>query len=354
MNALLYDLTMLNAIPANEKQVRLFFEKTVKPLADELTYDNIGSIIAKKVGNPDGPRIMVAGHMDEIGFIVTEITKEGYVKFIPAGGWWGHVVLSQQFTITTKKGTVTGVVGSKPPHILSEAERKNVVDLKDMYLDLGVASKEEAEQLGVAIGDMITPYIVSKELGNPKYLLAKAFDNRIGVALAIDVLKNIQLERHDNVYYGVGTVQEEVGLRGAQTAAYKVDPDIGISLDVTIAHDYPGGTQETQLGKGPCLMVYDSSMVGHVGLRQFAVSIADELKIPYQLSYLRQGGTDAGKMHISKCGAPSLAICLPCRYLHSHTSIIHEDDYLNAVKLVTELVKRLDRKTVNAITFDHE
>jgi len=353
MNSLLYDLTMLNGIPANEKQVRKYFEKAVKGFAEEVTFDNLGSVIAKKTGKADGPKIMVAGHLDEIGFIVSDITKEGYVKFIPAGGWWGHVVLSQQFTITTQDGNeVIGVVGSKPPHILSAEERKNVVDTKDMYLDLGLSSKEEAMALGVKIGDMITPFIQSKPLGNPKYLLAKAFDNRIGVALAIEVLKNIQNETHENIYYGVGTVQEEVGLRGAGTAAYKIGPDIGISLDVTIAHDYPGGTKETELGKGPCLMIYDSSMVGHVGLRQYAVSICEELKIPYQLSYLRAGGTDAGKIHLTKCGAPSIAICLPCRYLHSHTSIIHEDDYANAVKLVTELVKRLDRKTVDQITFD--
>jgi len=353
MNPLLFDLTMLNGIPANEKQVRLYFEKAVKGLADEITYDNLGSIIARKTGNPDGPKIMVAGHMDEIGFIVTEITKDGYVKFIPAGGWWGHVVLSQQFTITTKTGKlISGVVGSKPPHILSPEERLKVVDVKDMYMDLGVTSKEEALALGIQVGDMITPFIESKALGNPKFLLAKAFDNRIGIALAIEVLKNIQTEKHENIYYGVGTVQEEVGTRGAGTSAYKIGPDIGIALDVTVAHDYPGGTKETELGKGPCLMIYDSSMVGHVGLRQYAVSICEELKIPYQLSYLRAGGTDAGKMHITKNGCPSLAVCLPCRYLHSHTSIIHEDDYANAVKLVTELVKRLDRKTVDEITFD--
>lgn len=353
MNPLLYDLTMLNGIPANEKQVRKYFEKAVQGLADEISFDNIGSIIAKKVGNPNGPKIMVAGHMDEIGFILSEITKDGYVKFIPAGGWWGHVVLSQQFVITTKAGKeIRGVVGSKPPHILSVEERKNVVDTKDMYLDLGVTSKEEALALGIQIGDMITPFIESIPLNNPKFLLAKAFDNRIGIALAIEVLKNIQSEKHDNVYYGVGTVQEEVGLRGAGTAAYQVSPDIGIALDVTIAHDYPGGTKETELGKGPCLMIYDSSMVGHVGLREFAVSICEELKIPYQLSYLRQGGTDAGKIHLTKCGAPSIAVCLPCRYLHSHTSIIHEDDYSNAVKLVTEMVKRLDKKAVEQITFD--
>jgi endoglucanase len=353
MSELLKQLTMLNGIPANEKQVRDFFVRQVKDMGT-ISYDNLGSVIAEKIGNPDGPRIMVAGHMDEIGFILSEITKEGYLKFIPAGGWWGHVVLSQQFTVTTKTGAeVHGVVGSKPPHILSAEEKTKVVDLKDMYLDIGVASKEEAEKTGIRIGDMITPFIESRRLANPKFLLAKAFDNRIGVALALEVLKNLQDVAHPNRYYGVGTVQEEVGLRGAGTAANKVAPDIGIALDVTIATDYPGGDKTCELGKGPALMFYDSSMVGHVGLREYIVRMCDEMKIPYQLSFLRQGGTDAGKMHLSHSGCPSIAICLPSRYIHSHTSIIHEDDYENAVKIVTELVKRLDRKTVDEITYQY-
>ncbi|MFH0993787.1 MAG: M42 family metallopeptidase [bacterium] len=351
LKKLLYDLTMLNGIPGNERRVRKYFEQAVAGKA-AVTFDNLGSVIAEKIGDSAGPKIMFSGHMDEIGFIVTEITKEGYVKFIPAGGWWGHVVLGQQFQITTKADrTVHAVVGSKPPHILSEEERKKVVDLKDMYLDLGVPSRSAVETLGVAIGDMITPYIESRELADPKYLLAKAFDNRVGVALAIEVLDNLQGVAHPNVYYGVGSVQEEVGERGAATAAYKIGPDIGIALDVTVAHDYSGGSKDTELGKGPCLMIYDSSMVGHVALREFAISLCEELHIPYQLSYLRQGGTDAGKIHVAKSGCPSLAVCLACRYLHSHTSIIYEDDYENAVRLVTAMVQRLDRATVDAITY---
>lgn len=352
MSTLLKQLTMLNGIPANEKQVRVFMEKYAEGKA-KIDHDNLGSVILCKQGSKPEPRIMVAGHMDEIGFIVTEITKEGYVKFIPAGGWWGHVVLSQQFTITCKNGReVRAVVGSKPPHILDAEEKKKVVELSDMYLDLGVANRQEAVDLGVAIGDMVTPFIESVELANPKYLLAKAFDNRIGVALALEVLDNLQHALHPNTYYGVGSVQEEVGLRGATTAAYKIEPDIGIALDVTIASDYPGGSKEIELGKGPCLMVFDSSMVGHVGLREYVQKVAEEQNIPYQLSYLKRGGTDAGKMHLTRNGCPSIAICLAARYIHSHTSIIHADDYMNAVRLVTELVKRLDSKTVREITFN--
>ncbi|HOP56596.1 MAG TPA: M42 family metallopeptidase [Bacillota bacterium] len=352
MSELLQELTMLKGIPANERLVREFIELHAAGKA-EISHDKLGSVILKKTGTADGPRIMVAGHMDEIGFIVSEITKEGYIKFIPAGGWWGHVLLSQQFVLTTMEGKeIRGVIGSKPPHILDPEERKKVVELNDMYLDIGVANKEEALEQGIRVGDMITPYIEFKKLANPKYLLAKAFDNRIGIGLVLEVLDRLQKMPHPNTYYGVGSVQEEVGLRGAGTSAFQIDPDIGIALDVTIATDYPGGANDVCLGKGPCLMVYDSSMVGHVGLRRFVTELADKENIPYQLSYLNRGGTDAGKIHLTKSGCPSIAICLAARYIHSHTTIIHEDDYDNAVLLVEKLISALDNEIVNQITFE--
>ncbi len=351
MSKLLQKLTMLEAIPGNEREVREFVGAYAQGKA-EIAFDKLGSVILKKAGTDPDVRIMVAGHMDEIGFIVSEITKDGYIKFVAAGGWWGHVVLSQQFTIRTKNGkAIRGVVGSKPPHILGAEEKKKVVELADMFIDIGVSTKKEAEKLGIAIGDMVTPYIEFQHLANKKYLLAKAFDDRVGVGVLLEVLDNLQTTTHPNTYYGVGTVMEEVGLRGAGTASYMVEPDIGISVDVTIGNDYPGGSKETVLGLGPCLMVYDSSMVGHVGLRAFVEKTAAELKIPYQLSYLNRGGTDAGKIHLNQSGCPSIAICMASRYIHSHTSIIHQDDYDNTVKLVTALIARLDRKTVDAITY---
>jgi len=312
----------------------------------------LGSIILKKTGISSTPKIMISGHMDEIGLMITEITKDGYLKFIPVGGWWGHVLLSQRFHITTKNNReILAVVGSKPPHILEPEEKKKVVELSDMYLDIGVSSDEEAKAFGIEVGDMVTPAMEFSLMANSKYLLAKAFDDRIGVGIILEVLKLLQNIDHPNTYYGVGSVQEEVGLRGAGTSSYKVSPDIGISLDVTVANDYPGGSKDAVLGKGPCLMLYDSSMVGHVGLREFVVQVANEEKIPYQLSHLKRGGTDAGKIHLSHSGCPSIAICLPSRYIHSHTSMIHQDDYENTVKLILALLTRLDQKAVEKITY---
>jgi putative aminopeptidase FrvX len=348
---ILKEMSMLNGIPGNEKQVRAYMNSKMKDIS-EVSFDNLGSIIAKKVGNPNGPRIMVAGHMDEVGFMVTTITDEGYVKFTPAGGWWSQVMLAQQMVITTcDNKEIRGVIGAKAPHILTAEERAKPVAMDKMYLDLGVANKEEAVKLGIKPGDMITPYIEAIEMSNPKYLLGKAWDNRVGCAAAIQVLENIQGEKHENIYFGVGTVQEEVGLRGAKTSSYKIQPDIGIALDTTIAYDFPGGDKNTELGKGVGIMFKDSSMIGHKGLRDYVIGLCDKEKIPYQLTFLERGGTDGGAIHMSHIGAPSISFCLPVRYLHSHTSVVHQDDYDAMVKIVTLLVKSLDKETVNKITY---
>lgn len=349
---ILKEMSMLNGIPGNEKQVRSYMNEKMKDIS-EVSFDNLGSIIAKKVGNPDGPRIMVAGHMDEVGFMVTTITKEGYVKFTPAGGWWSQVMLAQQMVITTcDNKEIRAVIGAKAPHILTVEERAKPVEMDKMYLDLGVENKEEAEKLGIKPGDMITPYIEAIEMSNKKYLLGKAWDNRVGCAAAIEVLENIQGKTHENIFYGVGTVQEEVGLRGAKTSSFMIQPDIGISLDTTIAYDFPGGSKNTILGKGVGIMFKDSSMIGHKGLRDYVVGLCEKENIPYQLTFLERGGTDGGAIHMSHIGAPSIALCLPVRYLHSHTSVVHKDDYDAMVKIVTLLVQKLDRETVNRITYE--
>lgn len=349
---ILLEMSMLNGIPGNEKQVRSYMKDKMKDIS-EVSFDNLGSIIAKKVGNPDGPKIMVAGHMDEVGFMVTTITKEGYVKFTPAGGWWSQVMLAQQMIITTcDNKEIRAVIGAKAPHILTVEERAKPVEMDKMYLDLGVENKEEAEKLGIKPGDMITPYIEAIKMSNEKYLLGKAWDNRVGCAAAIEVLQNIQGKKHENIYYGVGTVQEEVGLRGAKTSSHMIQPDIGISLDTTIAYDFPGGSKNTVLGKGVGIMFKDSSMIGHKGLRDYVVGLCEKENIPYQLTFLERGGTDGGAIHMSHIGAPSIALCLPVRYLHSHTSVVHNDDYDAMVKLVTLLVETLDKETVHKITYE--
>jgi putative aminopeptidase FrvX len=352
---MLKDLTDAKGIPGNEREVREVMKKYIAPFADELTTDGLGSLIAKKVGKEGGPKIMVAGHLDEVGFMITAIDDKGFLRFQTVGGWWGQVMLAQRVTIVTRKGDVTGIIGSKPPHVLSAEARKKPVDIKDMFIDIGASSREEAQEWGVRPGDMVVPYFEFTVMNNEKMLLAKAWDNRIGCAIAIDVLKQLQGVDHPNVVYGVGAIQEEVGLRGAKTAAFKIQPDIGFAVDVGIAGDTPGITEKeamSKMGQGPQVVVYDASMVAHKGLRDFVTDVADELNIPYQFESIPGGGTDAGSIHLTHNGVPALAITIATRYIHSHAAMLHRDDYENAVKLIVEVIKRLDRETVDKITFE--
>lgn len=349
MHKILKDLTMCDGIPSIEKEVREYMKDALKDDVS-ITTDGLGSFISSD--GEHGPKIMIAGHMDEVGFLVTRITDEGYIKFTPAGGWWSQVMLAQQFNITTESSKkIRGTIGAKAPHILTPEERNKPVSMDDMFLDIGAKDKDEAISYGIKPGDMMTPYIETITLENPKYYLGKAFDNRVGCAAVIDVMKTISKKSHPNRIFGVGTVQEEVGLRGAKTSAHLVSPDIGIAVDTTISYDFPGGSKETELGKGPAIMIKDGSMLGHKPLRDFVLGCASEENIPVQLTSLTRGGTDGGQIHLDHDGVPSIALCLPVRYLHSHTSMIHEDDYDNLVKLLLVLVDRLDEKTVEAITY---
>ncbi|WP_163970181.1 M42 family metallopeptidase [Oceanobacillus halotolerans] len=350
---MLKDLTDAKGIPGNEKEAREVMEKYLQPQADEVFTDNLGSLIGKKTGDVNGPKIMVAGHLDEIGFMVTRIDKDGFVYFQTVGGWWNQVMLAQRVTIVTRKGEVTGVIGSKPPHILSAEQRKKPVDIKDMFIDIGASSKEEAQEFGVKPGDSIVPYFEFTQMKNEKMLLAKAWDNRIGCAIAIEVLKQLKDQNHPNIVYGVGTIQEEVGLRGAKTSANAIQPDIGFGVDVGIAGDMPGVSDkdaDSKLGKGPQIILYDASMISHKGVRDFIVDTADEHNIPYQYASIAGGGTDSGSIHLTANGVPSLSITIATRYIHSHAAILHRDDFENAVKLIVEAIKKLDSDKVKEIT----
>lgn len=349
---MLKDLTDARGIPGNEKEARDVMEKYIIPYADEVFTDNLGSLIAKKTGNENGPKIVVAGHLDEVGFMVTRIDDKGFVYFQTVGGWWSQVMLAQRVTIMGKNGDVTGVIGSKPPHILSPEARKKPVDIKDMFIDIGASSKEEAEDFGVKPGDSIVPYFEFTQLKNEKMLLAKAWDNRIGCAIAIEVLKQLKDVDHPNIVYGVGTIQEEVGLRGARTSTHKIKPDIGFGVDVGIAGDTPGISDheaDSKLGKGPQIILYDASMISHKGVRDLVVNTADENNIPYQYASMAGGGTDSGSIHLTANGVPSLSITVATRYIHSHAAILHRDDFENAVKLIVETIKKLDANTVKDI-----
>lgn len=347
---MLKDLTDAPGVPGNEAPAREVMERYISPYADEVYKDNLGSLIARQ--GEKGPKILLAGHLDEVGFMVTRVTDDGFIKFQALGGWWEQVMLAQRVTIHTRKGEITGIIGSKPPHILPAEAKKKLIEKKDMFIDIGASSKEEAEEFGIRPGDSIVPVSPFTVMKNPKMLMAKAWDNRIGCAIAIEVLKRLKDEGHDNTVFGVGTTQEEVGLRGAQTSVNTVKPQIAFAVDVGIAGDTPGITPDeaaSKIGKGPQILLYDASMVPHTGLRDFVINVAEEENIPFQYEALAGGGTDAGRFHMYGEGVPSLVIGIPTRYIHSHAGIIHRDDYENAIELLVKVIKKLDDKTVTDI-----
>ena len=348
---LLKELTEVTGISGFERDVAAKIAEHIRPYT-KVSHDRLGSVVCKKEGASPDPKVMLAAHMDEVGFMVKQITKEGFIKFIPVGGWWSHVILGQRVVVKTRKGDMVGVVGSKPPHELEEEERKKVVDVKDMHIDVGATRKFDIEKkLGVRVGDPIVPWSPFQTMGNPKTYLAKAWDDRVGCAVMIDVVKRLARSKHPNTVYAVGTVQEEVGLRGATTSASVVDPDVAFALEVSIAHDTPGfGTDEVEaLGAGPAILVFDRTMIPNRNLLDLVLDVAGKKKIPYHLASIERGGTDTGRIHINRAGVPSLVIGIATRYIHSHIGILHRSDYDNAVRLITETIKLLDKKTVAAL-----
>lgn len=345
----LKELTDAHGVPGHEEEVAKVLRRHLADVGP-FSKDRLGSFVCEKVGDPKGPRVMLAGHLDEVGFMVRNVSKEGFVRFLPLGGWWGHVVLGQRLIIKTRRGDVLGVVGSKPPHELRDEDRKKVLEIKDMYLDVGASSDWDVrKKLDIRPGDPIVPDSSFAVMANPNLLLAKAWDNRIGCAMAAETARRLVGQKHPNTLFAVATVQEEVGLRGAKTVSSKVRPDVGIALDVGIAHDTPGTEGDERLGGGPLLVIYDATSIPNRRLRDLVMDTAKSLKIPLQFEAVERGGTDAGRIHLSGEGVPTLSMGVAARYIHSHVSIIDRRDYEATVKLLVAVVKRLDRRTVEGL-----
>jgi endoglucanase len=338
-----------------EREPAGIVKKAGEKLADEVLYDKLGSVVFKAKGKAESPRILLAGHMDEVGFVVTGIEKEsGYLTFSALGGWFDQVLLGHRVTVRTKKGDVVGVIASKPPHLLSPEEREKVVKLDSMFIDIGASSREAAEKdFGVRIGDPVaplSPFILQK---GGRVAMGKAFDDRVGTFVGLEVLRRLKAQRaqHPNCLFVAATVQEEVGLRGAQTVASMVEPDVAFALEVDIAGDVPGirpNEAPARMGKGPSILTFDASMIPNQALKSFAIETAEKEHLAYQLSVVTKGGTDAGRFHISKAGCPSLVISVPTRHIHSHSAVVDLSDIDNAAKLVLALVKKLDARTVQS------
>ena len=340
--------------------------------ADEVLYDRMGSVVFRR--GDKGPKIMLAGHVDEIGFVITEIDKNGFLRFHQLGGWWDQTLLTQEVIIKPSQGNkkVIGVIGAPPPHVLGPEERSKVVTKEKMFIDIGCNSPKEVKELGIRVGDPGVPNSIFRTMERKRkekkseddkdadeegrevtLAVAKAFDDRIGVFIALEVLRRLSEEdiSHPNIVYAVSTTQEEVGLRGARTAAQMLLPDIGFALDVDISGDVPGVKGLVQkMGKGVAISAGDGSMIPNPKFRQFVLNIAEEKGVRHQPAFLKSGGTDAGIIHITGMGAPSLFIGIPTRHIHSHHGMLDLSDVENAVELLVEVIKRLDEKTVKSFT----
>ncbi|MGY4689181.1 M42 family metallopeptidase [Salibacterium sp. K-3] len=342
-------LTELPGAPGFENQVRAFMKEELQAVSEEIVQDKLGSVFGKKTGDAGGPKVMAAGHMDEVGFMVTHINKKGMIQFETLGGWWSQVLLAQRVQVITDNGPVPGVIGSTPPHLLEESQRQQPMPLKKMYIDIGADDKEDAEQIGVKPGQSILPVCPFTPMANDKKIMAKAWDNRYGAGLSIELLKELQHIDHPNVVYSGATVQEEVGLRGAATASRMIQPDVFYAMDASPANDAAGGSDAFgHLGKGALLRIFDQTMITHRGMREFVLDTAESNDIPYQY-FVSQGGTDAGRVHTSNEGVPSAVIGVCSRYIHTAASILHVDDYAAAKELLVKLVETTDQNALETI-----
>ena len=338
-----------------EREVNSLFKKHMTPYVDEVITDKLGSVGFVAKGSVERPRVLITGHTDEVGFIISSLTEEGFLTFNQLGGWFDQVLLGQRVVIRGNKGDIHGIIASKPPHILPEEERKKVVEKKDMFIDIGATSRQEAEECGIKIGDPVVPYSTFQLIQNDKVAMGKAFDDRIGAFVFAEAMKRMkgQSITHPNTVYGVATVQEEVGLRGAATIAHVVDPDVAIILEVDIAGDVPGikpQDAQAKMGKGPSMLTFDAGMIPNQPFKEWVIDVAKQCQIPLQLSQMKGGRTDGAPIHMSRAGCPTVVISVPTRHIHSHSGLLSLKDAENTVRLVIELLKRLDEKTVEGFT----
>ncbi len=339
-----------------ERETAQIVKRHVQLFCDQISTDKLGSVIFRKKGTVDSPKILLAGHMDEVGFIITGIDKEtGFLTFSPLGGWFDQVLLSQRVTVRTSKGDVLGVIAAKPPHLLPEEEANKVVKKDSMFIDIGATSREETETLGVRIGDPAVPWSPFMTIRDGKIAMGKGFDDRVGTFVAMEAIRRLKEESisHPNTVYGVATAQEEVGLRGAATSAYTIEPDVAIVCEVDLAGDVPGikpNEAPSKMGKGPSILTFDASMIPNQLFKKFVIDTAEDLHIPYQLSIVPRGGTDGGRIHITRGGCPSIVIGVPTRHIHSHVGLFSFQDLENTVKLVDGILQRLDNEIVRNFT----
>jgi len=330
-------------VVGREDEIRNLMKNFLKPCVDEVREDKFGNVIGVKKGKKNAPKVMLAAHMDEIGLLVKTISKEGFLYFAKMGGIDDRILLAQKIKVNTEKGSLHGIIGSKPPHIQKEEERKKIITYDKLFIDIGAKNREEVIKKGVRIGDSVSFDIKFARIGKD-IVIGKAFDDRIGCAVMVEAMK--RLKKTECSVYAVGTVQEEVGLRGAITSAFGIHPDVGIALDVTVAGGVPGVKEveaPVKMRKGPSLTVADRGLVTHPKALKLLIDAAEENKIPYQLETGLPGSTDAAGISLTREGIPSGVISIPTRYIHSPTALLSLKDADNSVKLTVAAIQKIPK-----------
>jgi len=323
----------------------------MKPLATEpIRYDGLGSVIAQQ--GKTGPRIMIDAHMDELGGMVRRITPNGFLTMQMLGGWLDQALVDQRWIIIGSKGPVRAVTGIRDIHIVSPDERTRVFSRDQLYLDIGAKDAKEAAAMGVSPGDPVVPDAPFTVMNGSKNYLGKGWDDRIGCAVIVEAMRRTASLPHANQLFYVATTQEEVGLRGAKTAAQVVKPDIGIAIEGGITGDTAGARpEETQvkLGAGPGMFLYDTSTIANRKMVAFTRKTAAAKGLPLQADLVQGYGDDSAEMQAANGGTPTINLVVPVRYTHSHNGIVNRQDFDQMVELVVGMLVQMDAKTVEEL-----
>jgi len=344
-------LSELNGVSGQENEIARYLRSGYEKLGYPFITDNLGSIFAVKKSNlKNAPKVMVVGHMDEVGFIVISLEENGMMKGHPIGGLNPQTLNAQRICLKTKKGTyLHGAIGAIPPHLLTEKEREKPMEIKNMFFDFGFKSKKEAEDAGVFIGAMMVVEGEFREINNQERLLGKAFDDRYGIVLGLEILKEFKnIDLPITLYVG-GSVQEEVGCRGAITSSNLIGPDLAIVLDCSPSRDSSGNAKELgQLGGGVLIRFVDGTMIAFSELLAFQKECAEKAHVKSQY-FDSPGGTDAGQIHKNLDGVLTLTHCICARSIHTNSTVMDVEDYIAAKKSLIYMLKHLDEDKIAAL-----
>ena len=348
---LIKHLTELQGTSGNEGRVRFFIKEQLTPLVDEVEVSGLGNIFGvKQSATEDAPKLMIAAHIDEVGFMVARITDNGLFNVIPIGGWNPYSISAQRFTLQTHKGDYVCISSSVAPHLLRGKDGgASTVKAEDILFDAGFTSKEEALEYGVRPGDSIVPLTETVYTANKQGIISKAWDNRYGCAVMLETMQAVKDTTLASTIIAGASVQEEVGLRGIKGAVYRYQPDAFIAVDCSPASD-ESGTKDAfgQLGQGFLLRVQDPGMITHRGMVEYLRDTAETHRIPYQY-FFSKGGTDAGAAHVMNQGVPSAVVGVCARYIHGHQTLFRISDYDAAKEMLHQVVSTFDRTTLETI-----